>query len=396
NQYPAISVLNRYYLYLYKDSIFGDIPLQVFIPPNYNNTVASPLVLLLHGAVVMSSFKDAYKDTTTDEDIFLSYFQKNDFVIVRPFADSKGPNTDGTKLFDWVMNDFNGIKNKNKTNPTFSALATIVSRLKEVLNIDDNKVFAFGHSDGADGVFALQVYRPSLFAGFMVYNSMLTNLFAYDIYLRNTQNRPLYLIHSDLDDLRPIQQARDIVKILDSLKSPFLYKEYIGYKHFDKHLQIDIPYCYAWTKQISRNPFQKSLVWEMSDVTNNTCDWLKIIDIDTGLSQPARWHTELNAPLYNKRDGKYYGSYYQLNKSGAVMALYNNNKFEITTSRVNEVELLISPIMVNLQNPVIVTINGKVVFDNKVTAQKDFLLNTFSNSFDRRALWVTSIKLKIK
>ncbi len=118
------------------------------------------------------------------------------------------------------------------------------------MNIDDNKIFALGHSDGSDGAFALEVYKPSLFAGFIVYNSMLTTIFGHDTYLRNTLNRPLYLVHSSLDDLRPIEQTRLIVKILDSLNSPVLCKEYIGYQHYDKHLPIDLPYSYQWMKGI--------------------------------------------------------------------------------------------------------------------------------------------------
>jgi predicted esterase len=394
NQYPEVKSINRYHLFIYKDSTFGMVPLNIFVPKNYKRDVPSPAVLLLHGAVVLSSFKDAYKDTTSDEDFFYDYFAKRNYIIIRPFADSRGPNTDGTKLFDWVINFFNGRGSRNRTNPTFQTLTSIICRLKQSLNIDDNKVFVFGHSDGADGAFALQVYKPSSFAGFMVYNSMLVNIFAHDIYLRNTLNRPLYLVHSDLDDLRPIQQTRPIVDILDSLKSPTLYKEYIGFKHFDKHLQLDMPLSYAWTHQISRNPFQKSITWELSDTSNNNCDWLRVVRFDTTASGAA-WHTKLNTSLYNKRDKVFMDThlYYDLNKSAAISAYYNNNTFEICSSRITEIELLISPVMVNILEPVVVNVNGKEVYREKVTANKSFLLKNFEVSFDRKALWVTSIKL---
>lgn len=395
NAYPEIKKTKQYYLFLYKDSVFGTVPLKVYIPENYQNSVPSPAVLILHGAVVLSSFKDAYKDTAADEDLFYTYFAKHNFIIIRPFADSYGPNTDGKINFDWVVNRFNGKVNRNKTNPTFQTLTAIISQLKQVLNIDDNKVFALGHSDGADGVFTLEVYKPSSFAGFVVYNSMLTNLRSYDIYLRNTLNRPLYLVHSDLDDLRPIQQTRLIMKILDSLNSPVLYKEYIGYQHYDKHLQMDLPYSYDWTKEISRNPFQKNITWETDDLDNNNCDWLHVMQFDTTLVR-SKWQTELNTKLYNKRDKVYVDfPYYDLNKSAAIKASYNNNVFDLFTSRVEDVELLISPVMVNLQNPVIVNVNGKEVFNKKVTADKMFLIKSFTSSFDRKALWVTSIKLKV-
>lgn len=394
NNYPVIKDTKKWYLFLYKDSIFGTVPLRVYIPENYQNNVSSPAVLILHGAVGLSSFKDAYKDTAADEDLFYSYFSKKNFIVIRPYADSYGPNANGTINFDWVVNRFNGRTNRNKTNPTYQTLVAIINQLKQILNIDDSKVFAFGHSDGSDGVFALEVYKPSCFAGFVAYNSMLTTLGDHDIYIRNTLNRPLYLVHSDLDDLRPIQQTRLIMKILDSLSSPVLYKEYIGYQHYDKHLQIDLPYSYEWMKGISRNPFQKNITWEMSDSNFNNCDWLCVTKFDTAL-EGAKWQTELNTKSYNKRDKIYSDEpYFDLNKSVAVNAYFNNNVFEINSSRIQEVELLISPVMVNLQNPVIVKVNGKEVFNKKVTADKAFLLKNFTSTLDRKALWVTSIKIK--
>ena len=382
NSYPGISNVKKWYLFLYKDSVFGTVPLKVFIPENYHSNTPSPAVLILHGAVGLSSFKDAYKDTAADEDLFYSYFAKHNFIIVRPFGDVK-------IKFDWVVNWFNG-----NNNPTFQTLTDIINKLKTILNIDDNKIFALGHSDGSDGAFALEVYKPSVFAGFIAYNSMMKNLFTHDIYLRNTLNRPLYLVHSDLDDLRPIQQTRLIVKVLDSLNSPVAYKEYAGYQHYDKHLQMDLPFSYEWMKGINRNPFQKSITWEMSDPTYNTCDWLHVIQFDINAAG-AKWHTQLDVKSYNKRDKTYFNSpYFELNQSAAVKATFNNNVFDINTSRITEIELLISPVMVNLQKPVIVKINGKEVFNKKVVADKAFLLKHFTSSFDRKALWVTSVRLK--
>jgi hypothetical protein len=83
-------------------------------------------------------------------------------------------------------------------------------------------------------------------------------------------------------------------------------------------------------------------------------------------------------------------------KATTVKAIYQNNVFSLQTSRVTEIQLLISPIMVNLQNPVTVFVNGKKVFNEKVIADKDLLLNYFSASYDRHALWIASIKIRLK
>jgi len=278
---------------------------------------------------------------------------------------------------------------------TFVTLTNILIKLKEFLNIDDNRVYAYGHSDGSDGVFGFDVYRPSLFAGFVGYNSMLNQLSG-DVYLKNMINKPFYLVHSDLDDLRPIQQTRLQIQELDSIKAPVLYKEYIGYKHEDKHLEIDRPNSLIFLNATTRNPFPKALFWETDNTSFNSCEWLKITQLNP-LDQKKEWQKEINSMSYNKLTKEYLNiPYYNYNNSGngAVIAYYDNNIFKIQTSRVSQIELLISPVMVNLLNPLIVIINGKTVFNKRIEPDKDFMINNFKHSFDREALWVTSIKLQ--
>jgi predicted esterase len=397
NEYPPIKETAKYYLFIHHDPHFGDIPLKVYIPANYTPGTASPAILLLHGAVVRSSFKDAYTDTLSDKALFFDFFRKENYVIIRPFADGEGPAAAGNIYFDWVINHFNKTQHRDdRSNPTFTALNGIIITLKKMLNLDDNRIFALGFSDGADGVFGLDVYQPTAFAAFVAFNSMLINSFAYDIYLRNTLNRPMRIIHSDKDEIRPVEQTRAIVKILDSINSPIVYKEYKGFQHFDNHLQKDLPATYAWMKKTERDPFPKKIYWEMSDTSNNRCDWLKITAIDTSLRK-ARWHTELNTGLYSAIADIFLNDpYYRLNKSGAVNATYKKNKFTITTSRIRQVEIFISPAMINLDEPVTVTVNGKTYFEGKIGVSKRFLLDQFSQDFDKKAIWINSIRLGIE
>ena len=51
--------------------------------------------------------------------------------------------------------------------------------------------------------------------------------------------------------------------------------------------------------------------------------------------------------------------------------------------------------MVNLEEPVIVILNGKQVFKGKVKTDKSFIIDGFKKTFDREALWVNSIKVKV-
>jgi hypothetical protein len=242
------------------------------------------------------------------------------------------------------------------------------------------------------------VYEPDQFAALAAYNSMLNALFAHDFYIRNIVNRPTYIVHSDLDNLRRIQVTRTIVDSLSRIDDKLNYKEYIGYQHEDKHIDKDIPFALTFLNSQSRSPFRSHIYWETTiGSMYNTCDWLAITGIDTSINA-AKWFKQLNFFYYdiaNKQWMKNFPVYADLQKSATIKASYLNNTFNIEASRTTEVEIKISPVMINLEEPVIVNINGKKVFESKITADKAFLLNGFQYTFDRQALWVNSIKLKI-
>jgi predicted esterase len=390
DKYPSITATGKDYFYYYRDPLYGNIPLRVFIPPSYSNNQKTSLLLVLHGAVNASNFERAqtlansYQDyQPADGDIFFNYLSKQNFIIVRPFADP-------SKNFDWVANRL-----RESINPTFNTLVDIIWQLKKFLNIDDSKIFALGHSDGSDGAFSLDVYQPSTFAGFVCYNSLLTGIAVNNIYLKNTINRPIYIVHSDLDNLRPIEQAREIIKLLDNINTPFLYKEYPGYKHYDKHLIKDIPFAVNFLKGISRNPFPANIYWEMNDAHNDECDWIKITSFDT-TQNASRWHKSYNTKGYNNLTKSFEDwDYYTIGKSAAIKGHYENNQFTIETSRVKEFDVLVSNEMLNLEKPIQVIVNGKTLFDEKISADKSFLLGNFLKNFDRQALWVNKIHIKI-
>lgn len=399
NKYPVITKTGKEYIYFYEDSFYGNVPLRIFIPSTYKNNERSSLILSLHGAVGASSFErvaitlqNTGPKNESDYDVFFDFLSKQNFIIVRPYADP-------SKKFDWVVNSFSNYDAaandfSNATNFTFDVLVKIITDLKRFLNIDDSRIFSFGHSDGSDGAFALCMYEPSIFAGSVCYNSMLTNLKANNIYLRNTLNRPIYIVHSDLDNLRSIEQAREISKELKNINAPVQYKEYIGYKHFDKHLTKDLPEAMKFLDSNQRNPFQKNIYWETNDPHYNQCDWIRITGFNINLAA-ASWQKEVNVKSYNKVEGKFDDrNYYWLAKSCAIKAHYENNVFNIETSRVTGFEILINPKMVNLNLPVKVVVNGVQKFEKKINADKLFLLSQFEIDKDRQSLWITAIGLK--
>ncbi len=386
SKYPIVAKKGIQYVFNYKDSILGDIPIRVYVPVNYDEKVKTPVLLLLHGAVGSSSFEDLNDNgEDLDEDIFFNYFKQLNYIIIRPKADER-------RKFNWVVNDFSGSLNR-----TFDILISAIIHLKKVLNIDDQKVTCFGHSDGADGTFGMDIYNPGMFNGFVCYNSMFNVLFARNIYFRNAINKPIYITHSDKDALRPIEQTRLVIKAFDSLQIRHTYKEYYNYQHYDKHLEIDLPNAFEFISKNLRNPFTKDVYWETDNPVYNKCNWIKIMEIDTNLSN-AKWHTPIHLNSFDPRTKtiKYNSYYYRVNSSGAIKATYNNNQFSIETSRIKTFEVFLSKSMVNADKPIKVFVNGKLAYNQKVRMDKAYIATNFLNNYDRQELWFNSIKINYK
>jgi len=77
--------------------------------------------------------------------------------------------------------------------------------------------------------------------------------------------------------------------------------------------------------------------------------------------------------------------------SAAVNAIHYGNHFNIETSLVSKIALYIHPYMINLDIPVVVTINGKEVFNEMVGIDREFMIQNFIENFDKKALWINKI-----
>lgn len=378
-QYPQLPATGTDYKWIFHDDIYGDIGFQIFIPKNYRSNIPSPCILQMHGAVGLTNFKMIDSVDKWDDLQTFAYLKNQDYIIIRPIADGK-------KGFNWVVSPKDG-----GINHTFTSLCKALATLKKLLNIDDNRVFAFGHSDGSDGATGLAVYSPNQFAGIIAYNSMLTNIFARDFYIRNIANKPFYEVHSDLDNLRPIVDIRNIINGLKNFDDTIHYREYAGYKHEDKHLQLDQENALAFMKGLSRNAAPSKVYWETLSEEYGKNSWLEVNQIDTNIR--AAWYKTFNV----KHTGKYsFLDYYGgLLPGAAVKGNYKDNVFDLQTSGVRQLHIRISPAMVDLNKPLTVIVNGQQLFKGKVAMDKTYLLSNFEKNADRKLLWVNAINIEL-
>jgi hypothetical protein len=249
-----------------------------------------------------------------------------------------------------------------------------------------------------------QLKEPSLFGGFYGFNSN-TRVRTGGTFLQNARNRSYFNVATDKDYYFPLDGHDTLARIASSLGIDWQNHTYQGYPHWFPQLEASRPafeLMFRDMKTRKRNSFQKDLYWQCDDATHGTCDWLRIEELDT-TGMAADWATPPNFTashwIDNMDTGKVHDTVvtaFQFpRKSGAVRAHYQNNHFDIETTGVKRITLLLSPEMVDMTRPLTLSVNGKMRMTKKVKYDKAFMLKDFRNSFDRKCIWVDRLTLTL-
>lgn len=364
----------------------------VVLPENYDAHKSYPLLFFLHGAVNMNTGYLDYsdpRDTTGWNRFYTKYANINKVIMVYPR---------GNRDYNWMSPD-----------QGFYMVPAILKQVKQVINVDDNRVFISGHSNGATGSFSYAVKQPSAFAGFYGFNTR-PRVETGGTYIRNLLNRSFFNVSVDQDYYYPPGAHDSLDKVMQTLNADYQDHRYNGFPHWFPQFNESEPAYKLLFKDLvtrKRNAFRTNITWECDDVKYGRCDWLSITALDT-LSPPAKTprQTEINFKI-NKwlvldkknnavtRDTMINGFNY-IKRSGAVNANYNNNTFKIEAFDVAAVRIFLSPAMVDLLKPIKVIVNGHEYFYKKENFNKTFMVNEFKSSLDKSALWVNYIDIDLK
>ncbi len=395
--YKKLKSLNTYhfiqnihnYLFFYcrvNDSI--QMPYTVLLPESYHPDRSYPLLVVLHGAVGMVKIIPPYADSFVVNGFhrhFTKYAKAHQMIMVFPY---------GNRQYNWMYPD-----------DGFKMAPSIITYLKQFLNIDDNRIYMTGHSNGATGSFSYLMKEPNLFAAFSGMNTQ-PKVKTGGTFLPNAKNRSFYAIATDKDYYYPPVANDSLLQLAHRLGINWTLDLQKGYPHwFPQFDAADEPVKKMFDSLLSkkRDAFRKTLYWECDEVKYGRCDWLSITALDT-LQQQAAWHKQynfrINQWIDNENPDKIIDStslaFSYPRKSGAVRASYKDNQFNLSTSRVKSLDIYLSPEMIDFSKPVTVVVNGKKKFNKKIKYDKEFMLNSFATYFDRKAIWVNRISIEIK
>lgn len=347
------------------------VPYYIYIPQNYKPHLPSKLLVYYKGGWIgRDSFPaNVAKEIVIDNPTF-SYLDQYNVIEIFPAL------RNDLAIYGWYG---------------YKQLRKMLAQTKQILNIDDNQVYLAGFSDGGRTTYNIAYLTPSAFAAFYTINGVFNNI---SMNYANFSNRKMTSFVAKKDELAYYKTAIAIaqeahqfeadwsVNVLDEGHFYFPYQQEILPKVFD---QMNNSY---------RNPFPNKIVYhkdyDFDELTG--IDWLHIKSNTEKTAEQWHYTSEISIPSSDTtQDTLVYGE-----KTAQVVATYFNNTFDIKASLVDEVEIYISPLMVDMNYPIKVIVNEKEVFNQTIGFDKDFILSEFAKKFDRKQLWVNKIELELR
>ena len=430
-------------------------PWVLYVPPTYEPGEPSPLLLRLHGGV---SRAEIFEDPVgyAEEDGWLPVAERLGWFVLYPLGQ------DGATWWDRI-----GMAN----------IRNLIRTVKRGYNIDDDRVWMAGFSDGASAGFTWAMVEPDCFAAVVALNGHI-GVGSLDgdlpLYAANLANTPVYAVTTEEDELYPTRVMGSTIEMAVRAGADILYRSLEG-RHEFSYAEEELPRVAAFLRRHPRDPFPGEVIWEAGVPEFGACRWLKIDRITN--EEPEAWHTDFNCALVNERitigfmaDDAFEGEGVRVGRvveetpaedmglaegdvivkggsmpiagmddlvrfkaglgrgdafeltvrrgegitvlggampepanylvfkrelpSGLVKARYLANRIEIESSRVGALSILLHPDMVNPDSNLSVIWNGRLVYDDRVTPDLEYMIRNFAENRDRRLIYAARLSLE--
>ncbi len=263
------------------DSLADGSPWFYYIPGSYKPQQRHGLIIWLHGGVGREDYQEA--DEYIYEHPLVKFAEEYGLLLLIPMSRK-----------DCMWWDTPGEVHVREE----------MLVMKEKFNIDDDRVYMTGFSDGGSGSFHFAYRLPNDYAAFYPLNGMISvaaGVTGKPCFIRNLQNRNLRAVNTDEDGLYPAASTRLTMDLALNAGADISYREYWGIGHDWGYFDEDMPLMIADMQKRARDSFHSDIYWECLSVEEyNRCDWLEITALDT-LREKQEWQSEYNVKLSEER-----------------------------------------------------------------------------------------------
>ena len=254
-------------------------PWILYIPPQYSSARRSPLMVVLHGGVSRENVTED-PEAYAREHFFTPLAAEKGWLLLFPFGQT------GATWWDEV--GMSGIRN-------------LLRRIKRELNVDDDRVWMAGFSDGASAAFLHAMADPTDYGAFVALNGhMGVGSLDGDLetYAPNMANTPVYAVTTGGDQLYATSTMRSTLEMAVSAGGDVLYRTQEGGHDFS-YGEEELPLIARFLDRHPRDPFPVRILWETADRRFGACRWFAIDRVT--IDEAASWHRDHNAILVDRR-----------------------------------------------------------------------------------------------
>lgn len=254
-------------------------PWVIYVSTHYDPATPAPLMVRLHGGVGGPNIR-SQPVKYASEDEFAQEMQERGWIGLYPMGQY------GATWWDDV-----GMAN----------IRNLVREVKRAYNIDDDRVYMGGFSDGGSGSFAHAMLAPTDYAAFVAMNGHMgvaSRDNGVPLYAPNMMNTPVYATTTHDDDLYPTRKMTATVEMALKAGADITYKTFPG-THDWEDIESDLPFMFDFMERHPRDPFPGKIVWEAAKREFGECRWFTIDRTTT--DWPAKWHRDYNVSLTDDR-----------------------------------------------------------------------------------------------
>jgi len=254
-------------------------PWVVWAPRSYDPTVPTPLLVVLHGGVSRAEIVDDPAGYAADHSLVRGAVDRG-WLVALPFGQ------EGATWWDEV-----GMDN----------ISALVRWTKRAYNVDDDRVWMGGFSDGASASFLYAMAAPNDYGAFLALNGhMGVGSLDGDLatYAPNMANTPVYAVTTFDDGLYPSRKMGPTVRMAQKAGADILYRELPGGHDFS-YDETELPLLLDFLDRHPRDPFPCEVAWQTAAARFGACRWLEIERVETGEAAP--WHVDHNLGLVDDR-----------------------------------------------------------------------------------------------
>ncbi len=263
-----------------------------------------------------------------------------------------------------------------------------VDVLKRKYNIDESLIYLTGISDGGTGVYYIALKEPNLWSSYLPLNGSLgvlrnpANGADGEMHGNNLINAPLFVVNGENDQLYPVAQVEPHMTWLTRMGVNLLFRPQAGAGHNTAWWPTERAHFEKFVHDHPRVAHPEALSWETERVDRfNRNRWLIIDEIRTDASRETKLTDQ--------------GFFQHTRRSGRVDVRRKGNVFDAIARDVAAFTVLLSPEAIDFTKPVVITVNGKPVYDAVVKTDVGTMMRWAARDNDRTAIYGASLKIKV-